>query len=91
MSVFSDNQKQQTIYWLLHNQATVKTLLKPLEAQKQEFLKSEAVEFHEDIQKDFLESAKLIIESEIGRQLALPVDSIKEVLEALNLEEYLKV
>lgn len=92
MSVFSENQKQRIIYWLLHNQSAVKDLIKGLEAQRKELLVSEVNKvFHDDITKEFYAAVKTTIQEEIGRQLGFPADIIREVLDDLNLEEYLSI
>lgn len=92
MSVFSENQKQRTIYWLIHNQAAVKELIKGLEMQRTELFASNVNKvFHDDISQEFYGAVKTLIQEEISRQLGFPIDIIKEVLDDMNLEEYLKV
>lgn len=86
-----DEQKLSVISWLIHNQAKVKDLAKPLDAQRTELLSSEPIEFHDDIETDYWNTLGLMIQEEIGRQLGLPVDIIIEVLQSLNLKEYMSI
>lgn len=91
MDYSTEQQKQMIMYWLLHNQATVKNVVDRLAKEKAGLLKTEPKEFHEDIQKDFIKTIRLLMEEEISRQLGFSTDIIREVLETLNISEYISV
>lgn len=84
-------QKQQVIYWLLHNQPTAREIGKMLKFQRDNLIASEPVEFHDDINKDYYESIKRLLEEEITRHMGIGTDIIREVLEDFNIKEYISL
>ncbi len=84
-------QKQQVIYWLLHNQPTARGIAQMLTFQRNNLIASEPVEFHDDINRDYYEAVKRLLEEEITRHMGIGTDIIREVLEDFNIKEYLSV
>lgn len=91
MDYSTDQQKQMIIYWLLHNQAVVKNVADRLTKEKLDLLNTEPKEFHDDIELDFIKTIKLLMEEEISRQLGFSTDIIREVIESLNIAEYISI
>ena len=75
--------------FLIHNQAKIKQLVKPYKFQLDSLLKSTEKVFHDQIKKDYKEVVHHEICLEVTKNLGVPSDSVLELIQELNLEEYL--
>lgn len=80
--------KDEIIDWLSDNYSTIRDILYHLNTEREIMLRAEA-DFFEEINEQYKERAKALIGEEISRQLGMPIDSIYEVLESSEVQEYL--
>jgi hypothetical protein len=91
MSEFSKEQQISfVINYLIMSQTYLKHTCTDVLTQKHSLLLDEPVAFHDDIRKDCDKILRNILITEAGKDLALPVDVISEVVSDLNLGEYFK-
>ena len=81
--------KDIIITWLSKNQEAILEAISEHTKQKARLLKTEPVEFHDDILNDYDNIARFVIVWEIGKSTGIAVDNIEEVLEDLNIRDYL--
>lgn len=87
----SKEQIQEAIMlFLLHNQAKIKQTVKPYKFQLDSLLKSTDKTFHEQIKKDYKEVVNHEICLEVTKNLGVSTDNVLELIQELNLEEYLQ-
>lgn len=75
---------------LIHNQAHYVSLLNDLLNQRKMVLETEDPVFHQEIEKNFEETAKSIILQDVVKRLLITPEDAMIVLNELNLKEYLK-
>lgn len=80
--------KNEVIDWLIDNEITINAIVQDLAKEAELMLKTEP-EFYEEIKEQYIERLKSIVGEEISRQLGMPIDSIYEVLESSEVQEYL--
>lgn len=79
--------KDQIIDWLAENYNTVQNILFYLNEEREIMLRAEA-DFAEEINEQYRDRAKTLIGEEISRQLGMQIDTIFEVLETPEIQEY---
>lgn len=77
------------ILFLLHTQFYIKLELLSQVEQYQDLLKTEPVQFHDEIFNQFSLIAKQKISDIIGKNLGSDAESIALALDGLNIREYL--
>ena len=89
------NTEQQAgeaiLHYIIHNQKQMQNLCSGLKDQYKALLSSEPVELHDDIKKDFQDLCMNVLITEIGKDLALDVGTIKGVIEDMDILTYLGV
>lgn len=76
--------------YLLYNQGHFKKEFEPFEKQRDHLLRLEDSSFHEEINNQYTDLIKQSIVDGITRDLAISTEDAIIVIEALNLNEYLK-
>jgi len=82
------NAKDLIYNWFVDNRPWIRDIIEQNEDTKRFLFNNEPTEFHNEIEKQFNETIQEILTIEIGRNLGLSVDKVKEVLEDLNIEDF---
>lgn len=82
------SDKDSILEWLTNNQPTVKSLIHYTSEEAKILLIDEPL-FQDEILRQYKNRIKMIVGTEISRQLGLQIDNVLEVLEHPQIQEYL--
>lgn len=80
--------QEKTIQYLIENKEHLKELLIDLFKERDRLLEKEVKEFHEDIEIECMQIARMIIAEDIGRNTGLSPEGILFVLECLGIDKF---
>ncbi len=76
--------------YLVHNQAHIKELVAPYTKQRNDLMAQQPVEFHDDIEKQYLNLVREAATLDVAKTLNVNLVNVKMVLEQTNLKAYLE-
>jgi hypothetical protein len=82
------NERDLIIDWLAYNKLTIDNILRQLDADFRIMVETDST-FYEEIVEQYHNRSIVLVGEEISRQLGLPIDTIFEVLEKPEVQEYL--
>lgn len=75
--------------WLEHNISSLPEEYQHITKTKNDLLKSEPIELHDEILREYEEMVKRMISVELGKTLGVPPDAVMIVLEEINIGDFL--
>lgn len=91
MKYFSSDDREAIKEFMIVNRAHLIELVQPLIDHRKDLLANNGIEFHKEINDQFIDMVIRVFTNEIAQRLALTTEQILVILTAIDIDYYLSI